>query len=141
MALTIAHAGRIGPMIYAPPTARWVVIKALMPAISAFATLIVNAPDFASRFSTYSTFWANFVDNDTFAERFGVFVISLGFALARFASKLVANFISAGIKLTALLPKIINIRRGGYAWATVGFAMRPHLHSAKKHFTDLASEN
>lgn len=170
MAWAIARAGSIGPMIHAPPTAqgsafRWAVIKAIMSAISNFATLIVNAPDFArvarkprdafwSQLFTIpvgfavtsligilvssasaviygSAVWnpldllAKFLDNATSAERFGVFVISLGFALAQVGTNIAANSISAGTDLTALLPKFINIRRGGYVCATVGFVMCP----------------
>ncbi|KAI5305159.1 RNA-splicing factor [Ascosphaera pollenicola] len=185
MAWSIARAGSIGPMIHAPPTAqgstfRWAVIKALMSAISNFATLIVNAPDFArvarkpkdafwSQLFTIPTgfavtsligilvssasavmygsaVWnpldllAKFLDNASSAERFGVFVISLGFALAQVGTNIAANSISAGTDLTALLPKFINIRRGGYACAIVGFAMCPwHLLSSSNNFTTYLS--
>ncbi|KAI5294502.1 hypothetical protein KEM52_003865 [Ascosphaera acerosa] len=185
MAWAIARAGSIGPMIHAPPTAsgstfRWAVIKALMSAVSNFATLIVNAPDFSrvarkprdafwSQLITIPTGFAvtsligilvssssavmygsavwnpldllgKFLDGATSAERFGVFVISLGFALAQVGTNIAANSISAGTDMAALLPKFINIRRGGYVCATVGFVMCPwHLLSSSNNFTTYLS--
>jgi NCS1 family nucleobase:cation symporter-1 len=64
-----------------------------------------------------------FVDEGGSAERFGVFVISLGFALAQLGTNIAANSVSAGSDMTALLPKYISIRRGGYICACVGLAM------------------
>ncbi|KAI5298245.1 hypothetical protein KEM55_003632 [Ascosphaera atra] len=83
---------------------------------------------------------SNFLDGATSAERFGVFVIATGFALAQVGTNIAANSISAGTDLTALFPKFINIRRGGYVCAAVGFAMCPwHLLSSSNNFTTYLS--
>lgn len=80
----------------------------------------------------------------TSATRAGVAFISIGFIIAQLGTNISvschsvaaasereltpvppsqANSISAGCDLTALFPRFINIRRGGYIAATVGFAM------------------
>lgn len=59
------------------------------------------------------------------AERFGIFVISTGFALAQLGTNISANSVSAGTDLTALLPRYLTIRRGSYICAAVGLAMNP----------------
>ena len=58
-------------------------------------------------------------------ERFGVFVIASAFALAQLGTNIAANSVSAGTDMTALLPRYLNIRRGGYICAAVGLAMCP----------------
>lgn len=57
--------------------------------------------------------------------RFGVFIISAAFALAQLGTNIAANSISAGTDMTALLPRYLNIRRGGYICACVGLMMCP----------------
>ena len=59
------------------------------------------------------------------ATRFGVFIISFAFALAQLGTNIAANSVSAGTDMTALLPRYLNIRRGGYICAAVGLAMCP----------------
>lgn len=59
------------------------------------------------------------------AARFGVFIISTAFALAQLGTNIAANSISAGTDMTALLPRYLNIRRGGYICAIVGLCMCP----------------
>ena len=59
------------------------------------------------------------------AARFGVFIISTAFALAQLGTNIAANSVSAGTDMTALFPRYINIRRGGYVCAAVGLAMCP----------------
>ena len=59
------------------------------------------------------------------AARFGVFIISFAFALAQLGTNIAANSVSAGTDMTALLPRYLNIRRGGYICAAVGLAMCP----------------
>ena len=59
------------------------------------------------------------------AQRFGVFVIATSFALAQLGTNIAANSISAGTDMTALAPRWINIRRGGYICALVGLVMCP----------------
>ena len=68
---------------------------------------------------------SRFLDNADGATRFGVFVIASAFALAQLGTNIAANSISAGTDMTALLPRYLNIRRGGYICAAVGLAMCP----------------
>ena len=51
-----------------------------------------------------------------------------------------ANSVSAGTDMTALLPRYLNIRRGGYICALVGLAMCPwNLLSSSNQFTTYLS--
>lgn len=63
--------------------------------------------------------------NPSSATRCGVFFIALAFALAQLGVNIAANSVSAGNDLSALMPRYINIRRGGYVAAAVGIAMCP----------------
>ena len=65
-------------------------------------------------------------DDGGSAQRFGVFIIALAFALAQLGTNIAANSISAGTDFTALLPRFINIRRGGYLCAAIGLALCPY---------------
>ncbi|KKZ68318.1 NCS1 family nucleobase:cation symporter-1 [[Emmonsia] crescens] len=81
-----------------------------------------------------------FLDGASKGERFGVFIISSAFALAQLGTNIAANSISAGTDMTALFPRFLSIRRGGYICATVGFAMCPwHLLSSSNSFTTYLS--
>ena len=71
------------------------------------------------------TLLSNFLDGANGASRFGVFIISFAFALAQLGTNIAANSVSAGTDMTALLPRYLNIRRGGYICAIVGLAMCP----------------
>ena len=74
------------------------------------------------------------------AARFGVFIISTAFALAQLGTNIAANSVSAGTDMTALLPRYLNIRRGGYICALVGLVMCPwHLLSTSNNFTTYLS--
>jgi nucleobase:cation symporter-1, NCS1 family len=66
-----------------------------------------------------------FLDKASSAERFAVFIIAAAFTLAQLGTNIAANSISAGTDMTALLPRFLNIRRGGYICAMVGLAMCP----------------
>jgi nucleobase:cation symporter-1, NCS1 family len=82
-----------------------------------------------------------FIDDGGSAQRFGVFVISLAFALAQLGTNISANSVSAGTDMTALLPRFLNIRRGGYICAAIGLAMCPYtlLTSANQFTTYLSA--
>ena len=71
------------------------------------------------------TLLSNFLDGANGAARFGVFIISFAFTLAQLGTNIAANSVSAGTDMTALLPRYLNIRRGGYICAIVGLAMCP----------------
>ncbi|KUI55940.1 Uracil permease [Cytospora mali] len=182
----VVRAGGIGPIIHKPASISgsalaWEFVKGIMSAISNFATLIVNDPDF-SRFSAKpkDALWSQlltipigfavtsfigiivssssaviyggdavwnpldllgrFIDDGGSAQRFGVFVIALAFALAQLGTNIAANSVSAGTDLTALLPRFLNIRRGGYICAAVGLAMCPYtLLTSSNQFTTYLS--
>lgn len=81
-----------------------------------------------------------FIDEGGSGQRFGVFVISLAFALAQLGTNIAANSVSAGTDLTALLPRFLDIRRGGYICAAVGLAMCPYtLLKSSNQFTTYLS--
>ncbi len=81
-----------------------------------------------------------FIDDGGSAQRFGVFIIGLAFALAQLGTNIAANSISAGTDLTALFPRYLNIRRGGYICALVGLAMCPYtLLTSSNQFTTYLS--
>jgi NCS1 family nucleobase:cation symporter-1 len=81
-----------------------------------------------------------FIDDGGSGQRFGVFIISLAFALAQLGTNIAANSVSAGTDMTALLPRYLNIRRGGYICAAIGLAMCPYtLLTSSNQFTTYLS--
>ncbi|TFY52266.1 hypothetical protein EVJ58_g10113 [Rhodofomes roseus] len=82
-----------------------------------------------------------FLDNDpSHATRFAVWFISAAFIIAQLGTNIAANSISAGCDLTALFPRFINIRRGGYIAAIVGLCMLPwNLLKSSSNFTTYLS--
>ncbi|KAA1472103.1 NCS1 nucleoside transporter family, partial [Dentipellis sp. KUC8613] len=190
----IVKAKGVGPIVHQPATIHgselgWAMVSSLMSCISNMATLITNAPDFASRASspaaaglpqllsvplTFSIvsfigiivssssqvlygepIWSpidlldRFLDGSpSHATRFGVWFISASFIIAQDTltehgvqrTNISANSISAGCDLTALFPRFINIRRGGYVAAIVGICMLPwNLLKSSNSFTSYLS--
>ncbi|KAK3390142.1 uracil permease-like protein [Podospora didyma] len=81
-----------------------------------------------------------FIDDGGSGQRFGVFVIASAFALAQLGTNIAANSVSAGTDMTALMPRFLNIRRGGYICAAVGLAMCPYnLLTSTNQFTTYLS--
>lgn len=79
---------------------------------------------------------AEFLDEGGSGNRAGVFFIATAFSLAQLGTNIAANSVSAGSDMTALLPRYIDIRRGGYVCALVGLAMCPwNLLSSSNNFT------
>ncbi|KAF8545302.1 permease for cytosine/purines, uracil, thiamine, allantoin-domain-containing protein [Trichophaea hybrida] len=77
-----------------------------------------------------------FLDEGGSSNRAGVFFIATAFSLAQLGTNIAANSVSAGTDMTALLPRYLNIRRGGYVCAAVGLAMCPwNLLSTSNNFT------
>ncbi|KAI9283847.1 NCS1 nucleoside transporter family [Umbelopsis sp. AD052] len=73
-------------------------------------------------------------------SRPAVFFIALAFALATLATNLCANSIPAGADMSALLPRYINIRRGGYICAVIGICITPwKLLSGASNFLNFLS--
>ncbi|PVH89388.1 hypothetical protein DL98DRAFT_508478 [Cadophora sp. DSE1049] len=183
----IVRAKGIGPIVKQPNTSHgsklaWGMVTGIMSAISNFATLIVNDPDFA-RFARKpkDAFWSqlltipcgfgltsfigiivsssstvifkgdpiwnpldllqSFLEEGSSGNRAGVFFIATAFALAQLGTNIAANSVSAGTDMTALLPRYLNIRRGGYICAIVGLVMCPWnlLKDANKFTTYLSA--
>lgn len=81
-----------------------------------------------------------FLEEGGSGQRFGVFIIAAAFTLAQLGTNIAANSISAGTDLTALAPRWISIRRGGYICALVGLVMCPwNLLSTTNNFTTYLS--
>ncbi|CAI5758688.1 unnamed protein product [Candida verbasci] len=81
-----------------------------------------------------------FLDDYTPGNRAGVFFISAAFALAQLGTNLSANSLSFGTDCTALLPRFINIRRGGYICGLLAIAVCPwKLISTSSKFTTYLS--
>ncbi|KIY70484.1 NCS1 nucleoside transporter family [Cylindrobasidium torrendii FP15055 ss-10] len=182
----IVRAHGVGPIIRQPGQLQgsalgWEMVASLMSCISNMATLVTNAPDFASRahhpraaiwpqllsvpitFSLVSfigiivssssqTLYGEAVwdpidllnrfldDSPSHATRFGVWFIAAAFIIAQLGTNISANSISAGCDLTALFPRYINIRRGGYVAAIVGLCMMPwKLLESSNSFTSYLS--
>ncbi|KAE9375617.1 hypothetical protein N431DRAFT_437113 [Stipitochalara longipes BDJ] len=77
----------------------------------------------------------SFLDEGTHRNRAGVFFIAFAFALAQLGTNIAANSVSAGTDMTALLPRFLNIRRGGYICALVGLVICPwNLISSANNF-------
>lgn len=83
----------------------------------------------------------NLLDEGGFGQRFGVFVIAAAFTLAQLGTNVAANSVSAGTAMTALLPRFLNIRRGGYICAAIGLVICPWklLSSANQFITYLSA--
>ena len=97
-------------------------------AITSFIGIIVSS---SSKVIFGEAIWnpldllSKFLEGATHGERFGVFIIAAAFTLAQLGTNIAANSVSAGTDMTALLPRFLNIRRGGYICAIVGLAMCP----------------
>ncbi|EGG12643.1 uncharacterized protein MELLADRAFT_32428, partial [Melampsora larici-populina 98AG31] len=61
----------------------------------------------------------------TIPSRVAVGVISLSFTFSQMGTNVAANSVSAGCDMAALFPRFINIRRGSYIAAVLGFCMMP----------------
>ncbi|KAG2059596.1 hypothetical protein BDR06DRAFT_927579 [Suillus hirtellus] len=87
-------------------------------------------------------------DNPSPATRFGVWFIAFSLIIAQltlctppiFRGNISANTVSAGCDLTALCPRFINVRRGGYISAIVGLVMCPwNLVASSSRFSSYMS--
>ena len=73
-------------------------------------------------------------------DRAGTFFIAASFVLAQLGTNIAANSISAGTDMTALLPRYINIRRGGYIGAVIGICICPwQFLTSSSNFTTYLS--
>ncbi|KAJ6090069.1 hypothetical protein N7467_005285 [Penicillium canescens] len=108
-------------------------------AVTSFIGIIVSSSSsviFGQAVWNPLTLLGMFLEGASSAERFGIFVIAAGFALAQLGTNIAANSVSAGTNLTALLPRFCTIRRGGYLCAVIGLAMCPWtLVASSSQFT------
>ncbi|KAI3613946.1 hypothetical protein CBS9595_004123 [Malassezia furfur] len=76
----------------------------------------------------------------TTGTRVGLWFISAGFVYVQLLTNVAANSVSAGCDLTALCPRFINIRRGGYVSALVAIVMNPwELYTSSNQFLNYLS--
>lgn len=71
--------------------------------------------------------------------RAGIAFIAIGFVIAQLGTNVAANSLSAGCDLTSILPRFLNIRRGGYIAALIGFCICPwNFLSSSSNFTTVS---
>lgn len=111
--------------------------------ITSFIGIIVSS---ASTIIVGETLWSpldvlsSFLNHGSAGARTGVFLIASVFCLAQLGTNIAANSISAGTDLSALFPRFVNIRRGSYFCAAIGFAMCPwKLFATTNMFTTYLS--
>ncbi|KAG9254288.1 permease [Emericellopsis atlantica] len=128
-----------------PKDAKWSQLFSI-PVSFAITSLIGILVSSAAEVIYKETIWdpldilEKFIEDGGSGERFGVFVIALAFALAQLGTNIAANSVSAGTDMTALLPRFLNIRRGGYICAAIGLLMMPwHLLESSNQFTTYLS--
>lgn len=81
-----------------------------------------------------------YVNAGTSGDRAGVFFIAAAFALAQVGTNISANSISAGTDGSALLPRFVNIRRGGFICAAIAFCVCPwNFFTSSSNFTTYLS--
>ncbi|CUM63408.1 uncharacterized protein PRCAT00000983001 [Priceomyces carsonii] len=81
-----------------------------------------------------------FLDNYTAGNRAGCFLIAFAFAIAQLGTNICANSLSFGTDVTAMLPRFLNIRRGGYICAMLALPICPwKLTSSSSTFTTYLS--
>ncbi|KAI0461626.1 hypothetical protein LJB42_004697 [Komagataella kurtzmanii] len=126
-------------------SAKWAQLFSI-PLCFSITSLIGILVSSASTIIYGETYWSpidvlgRFLDNYTSGNRAGVFFISFAFALAQLGTNISANSLSAGTDATALLPRYITIRRGGYICAAVGLCICPwELLSSSNKFTTYLS--
>ncbi|CCH46196.1 Allantoin permease [Wickerhamomyces ciferrii] len=92
------------------------------------------------------TYWSpldllnRYVESGTAGDRAGVFFIAGSFVLAQIGTNISANSISVGTDGSALLPRFINIRRGGFICATIAFCLCPwNFFTSAANFTTYLS--
>ncbi|KAH6689738.1 uracil permease [Plectosphaerella plurivora] len=75
--------------------------------------------------------------NNSSLSRVAVAFASLAFIFAQFGIAVAQNALSNGIDLSALAPRVFNLRRGAYLTAAVAFIMQPWqlLNGASKFLT------
>ncbi|WVQ83650.1 hypothetical protein IAT38_005792 [Cryptococcus sp. DSM 104549] len=115
-----------------PSAAVWPQIIA-MPigfTITSFLGIVIasaSAPQFGTQIWDVVKIMDKMLDGGSSATRAGLVFISAGFIYVQLLLNVAANSVSAGCDLTALFPRYLSIRRGGYVAAIVGIVMNPWL--------------
>lgn len=117
-----------------------------IPICFALTSLIGILASSASTTMYGETYWSpldlltRYVESYTSGDRAGVFFISFAFALAQVGTNISANSLSAGTDGSALLPRYVNIRRGGFFCAAIAFCVCPwNFFTTSKNFTTYLS--
>lgn len=111
----------VWPQLYAMP------IGFALTSFLGIGIASASAPQFGRQVWNVVEIMDLMLDDGSSATRAGLVFISAGFIYVQLMLNVAANSISAGCDLTALLPRFINIRRGGYIAAIIGLAMNPWL--------------
>ncbi|ODN94324.1 uracil permease [Cryptococcus wingfieldii CBS 7118] len=115
-----------------PSAAVWPQIIA-MPigfSITSFLGIVIasaSAPQFGEQIWDVVQIMDAMLDDGSSSTRAGLVFIAAGFVYVQLLLNVAANSISAGCDLTALFPRYLSIRRGGYVAAIVGICMNPWL--------------
>lgn len=125
---------------------KYIVYTVSIPLCFSLTSLIGILVSSASTSLYGETYWnpidvlGRFLDSYTSGNRAGVFFLGLAFAVAQLGTNICANSISFGTDVTALLPRFLNIRRGGYVCAALALAINPwKLNSSSSMFTTYLS--
>lgn len=125
---------------------KYLVYTISIPLCFSITSLIGILVSSASTVMYGETYWSpldvlsNFLDDYTPGNRAGVFFISIAFALAQLGTNISANSLSFGTDVTAILPRFLNIRRGGYLCAALALCIFPwRLNSSSSMFTTYLS--
>ncbi|CAM9021297.1 unnamed protein product [Wickerhamomyces anomalus] len=117
-----------------------------IPICFAITSLIGILASSASTTMYGETLWSpldlldRYVNAGTSGDRAGVFFIAAAFALAQVGTNISANSISAGTDGSALLPRFVNIRRGGFICAAIAFCVCPwNFFTSSSNFTTYLS--
>lgn len=99
--------------------------------ITSFLGIVIastSVPQFGTQIWDVVKIMDTMLDKDGSSKtRAGMAFISAGFIYVQLLLNVAANSLSAGCDLTALFPRFINIRRGGYICMIVGICMNPWL--------------
>ena len=124
----------------------YLVFTLSIPICFSFTSLIGILVTSASEVMYHETYWSpldvlgRFLDDYTSGNRTGVFFLGLAFALAQLGTNISANSLSFGTDVTALMPRFMNIRRGGYICAMLALCICPwKLTSSSSMFTTYLS--
>ena len=125
---------------------KYLVYTISIPICFSITSLIGILVTSAAQHKYGETYWSpldvlgRFLDNYTSGNRAGVFFLSAAFALAQLGTNISANSLSFGTDCSAILPRFINIRRGGYLCAFLALAICPwKLISSSSRFTTYLS--